>query len=322
MDATPSFGSSMRRLSRVLAAAVSVAVLAPAPASADPRIESVTLTSSGLAGDPLTVEVAASDPSAPVTAVDVRYPGHPGGFSESACTLKPDGRPDLSQGAGKNRRTSFKVPWMPDVSGVWPVTVQVTSGACGEAPKHARKQVKLPVGSGDLPLLGGKGYGKVNVLAQAAALNLAPCRNAYTVPTTRNGRKMRGALACLINVLRQSRGLPVLRTSGKLRRAAAAHTRDMIARRYFDHQGPTGPSFVQRLQGVGYWPATAGENIACGGGVLATPYATFLAWMNSDGHRENMLNPKVRELGTGVAAGAPDNPADGATYTTDFGIRY
>jgi uncharacterized protein YkwD len=124
-------------------------------------------------------------------------------------------------------------------------------------------------------------------------------------------------------VLRQQKGLPLLKASARLRRAAMWHTRDMLARRYFDHTGPAGgPSFVQRLQSVGYWPATAGENIAWGGGVLGTPYAIFLAWMNSPGHRENMLNPNVRELGTGVASGAPEDPADGATYTTDFGIRY
>jgi uncharacterized protein YkwD len=314
----------MHRFSWVVAAALALAaLLTPASASADPKIQSVTLTNSGLPGEPLGIDVRAIDPSAPVTGVDVRFPGASRGFSESSCSLKPNGKPDEEHGYGPDKTSSFKVPWVPTVTGLLPVTVQVTSGGCGLATKHARKQVKLSVGLGDLPAFPVKGNHKAKGLAQVAALNLKPCDNAYLLPNGRNGRKLRGAMQCLINVLRSSKGLTTLKGNAKLRRAALSHTKDMLARSYFDHTGPAGgPSFIDRLQGVGYWPATAGENIAYGGGVLGTPYAIFLAWTNSDGHRENMLNPKVHELGTGVAVGAPDDPTGGATYTTDFGIRY
>ena len=325
MDAAPSFSASMHRLSRVSAVALAAALLVPAAAaSADPRIQDVTLTNSGVSGEPLGIDVTAIDPSSPITAVDVRFPGHPGGFSESACTLKPNGKPDFSQqgGYGKNKTSSFKVPWVPQAAGQWAVSVRVTSGACGTQQKHAKKQVSFPIGLADVPVFPVKGNGKKRATATAAAVNLSGCGNAYLLPTTKNGRRIRGAIACLINVTRSQKGLPTLKSSARLRKAAGAHTRDMVTRHYFDHQGPSGPSFVTRLQSVGYWPATAGENIAYGGGVLATPYAIWLAWMNSDGHRENILNPKVRELGTGVAFGAPDDPLDGATYTTDFGIKY
>jgi hypothetical protein len=63
-----------------------------------------------------------------------------------------------------------------------------------------------------------------------------------------------------------------------------------------------------------------GENLAWGTGGLATPGAIMQAWMNSPGHRENILNPDFREVGIGVVAGNPA-AADGygATYATEFG---
>src|SRR4051794_4048266 len=73
MDAAPSFSASLPRLSRVLAVAFAAGLLAPAVAAADPRIQEVTLTNSGIAGEPLGIDVTAVDPSAPVTAVDVRF---------------------------------------------------------------------------------------------------------------------------------------------------------------------------------------------------------------------------------------------------------
>ena len=323
MDATPLSSATMHRLTRVVAVAVSALVLAPAAAMAGPRIQSVTLTNSGLAGDPLTVDVAAIDPSAPVTAVDVRFPGHPGAFSESACAVKPNGKPDRSRGRGRNHLTTFKVPWLPDTSGTWPVTVGVTSGGCGVMPRHATKDVKLRVGVGDLPALPLK-PGKVkHLVATAAGLlpSATACANASLLPTGHNDGKIRSAITCLINGARAAQGLGPVSGNRRLKRAAASHTRDMLAKHYFDHQRAGGASFVQRLQHVGYWPASAGENIAYGTGTLASPYQIFVAWMNSPPHRANILNPAFSAIGTGVAPGCPSAPG-GATFTSDFGKRY
>jgi uncharacterized protein YkwD len=96
----------------------------------------------------------------------------------------------------------------------------------------------------------------------------------------------------------------------------------MLARGYFGHQAPGGPSFAERLRDVGYAPGSAGENIASGTGLLCTPYAVFVAWLSSSGHRENLLDPDVRDLGTAVAVGRPRSLGSGATYTTDLGVRY
>ena len=90
----------------------------------------------------------------------------------------------------------------------------------------------------------------------------------------------------------------------------------MLRRGYFDHQGPNGPTLVDRLRRVGYWPASAGENLGLGTAVLGTPVAMMLAWLDSDGHRQNILERKYDEIGIGVVVRGAQ-----AAYTTDFGTR-
>ena len=64
-----------------------------------------------------------------------------------------------------------------------------------------------------------------------------------------------------------------------------------------------------------------GENLAWGTGALATPRSIMQAWMNSAGHRQNILNREFREFGVGVAAGNPSaRDGLGATYANEFGV--
>ena len=64
-----------------------------------------------------------------------------------------------------------------------------------------------------------------------------------------------------------------------------------------------------------------GENLAWGTGALATPASIMQAWMNSPGHRENILDPEYREIGIGVVAGNPSTATGaGATYANAFGV--
>src|SRR5919107_1385530 len=65
--------------------------------------------------------------------------------------------------------------------------------------------------------------------------------------------------------------------------------------------------------------APVGENLAWGQGNLATPRAIAVAWMNSPGHRHNILQPEFTEIGVGIVPGTPGDATWGATYTTDFG---
>jgi uncharacterized protein YkwD len=100
----------------------------------------------------------------------------------------------------------------------------------------------------------------------------------------------------------------------------------MVNRRYFEHTSPDGRSVGDRLRAIGYsrgFSASAGENIAYGFGEESTPDSIVRLWMNSPGHRADILRPAFTEIGIGIATGAPDLPdakqADSATYTTDFG---
>ena len=96
----------------------------------------------------------------------------------------------------------------------------------------------------------------------------------------------------------------------------------MVAQHYFDHTSKSGASFVTRIKRTGWtrtrrsW--TVGENIGYGSGSLATPREMVRAWMNSAGHRQNILARQFKVIGIGVANGAPTG-GGGATYATDFG---
>jgi hypothetical protein len=97
----------------------------------------------------------------------------------------------------------------------------------------------------------------------------------------------------------------------------------MVAESFFAHESPDGGTLMERLHAAGWEPDgawTAGENIAWGSGDRATPRAIVAAWMNSKGHRENILRAAFAQIGLGIAAGAPQaNVPEAATYVTDFG---
>ena len=100
----------------------------------------------------------------------------------------------------------------------------------------------------------------------------------------------------------------------------------MVRHRYFAHVSRRGKDVVDRLYGVGYlggrFSWTVGENIAWGAGGRGSPRKIVKVWMNSPGHRQNMLSPRFRDIGIGVVARGPaptDRPA--GAYTITFGAR-
>jgi len=128
---------------------------------------------------------------------------------------------------------------------------------------------------------------------------------------------------CLVNQERSSRGLRPLRANRHLAKAARKHAHDMVARGYFSHDTEGGGSFVDRIRKAGYVPPrvlpSLGEDLAWGSGTLGTPRQIVQSWMESPGHRANILNPRFREAGMGVAFGDPGAGMDGVTYALDFG---
>jgi hypothetical protein len=97
----------------------------------------------------------------------------------------------------------------------------------------------------------------------------------------------------------------------------------MVSQGFFAHESPDGGTLVDRLTAVGYLGGDAawvvGENIGWGQASLATPRSMVDAWMNSPGHRENLLSADYGQVGLGLALGTPTDRTWGATYTTDFG---
>jgi uncharacterized protein YkwD len=165
------------------------------------------------------------------------------------------------------------------------------------------------------------------MLAPAAA-QAQGCANTNVKPTRGNLEVVRGAILCLHNAERARHGLPALRESARLRRAAVRHSTHMVDAHFFDHTTPGGATMLDRIRHTGYTSGarawSIGENIAWGSGRLATAAQIERAWMNSAGHRTNILQRSFREIGIGIQPGVPVHLAasqSGATYTTDFGFR-
>jgi uncharacterized protein YkwD len=151
------------------------------------------------------------------------------------------------------------------------------------------------------------------------------CSGAGALPAAGNSRQVERTALCLINAQRRAHGLGRLRSNPLLRLAAVRHSRDMVAREYFSHTGPSGSDFVARIRDAGYIDTSrswrVGETIACGTGVAATPATIVRGWMRSPPHRRILLAPGFRGVGIGIALGTPTYGGRGATYTADFGGR-
>ena len=135
----------------------------------------------------------------------------------------------------------------------------------------------------------------------------------------------------LVNQERARYGLLPVKADPSLTAAALSHSQDMAFNDLFNHTGSDGSTVVTRFVANNYLNWTAGgENIAAG---FATAEAVTTAWMNSAGHRANILNANVREIGVGFVYQPDDQPdvrlPDGSLggpyfyyWTQDFGARY
>lgn len=104
----------------------------------------------------------------------------------------------------------------------------------------------------------------------------------------------------LVNAQRAKYGLSPLAISEDLCVKARMKSQDMADHNYFSHTSPTYGSPFDMMKTLGISYRSAGENIAMG---YATPEAVVTAWMNSQGHRENILSDKYTTLGVGYVAG-------------------
>ena len=103
----------------------------------------------------------------------------------------------------------------------------------------------------------------------------------------------------LVNVERAKNGLSPLTEDWQLSRVARYKSEDMRDRGYFSHTSPTYGSPFQMMKSFGISYKSAGENIAKG---YKTPAAVVSGWMNSSGHRANILNSSFTHIGVGFVS--------------------
>ncbi|MEU0387865.1 CAP domain-containing protein [Streptomyces chartreusis] len=120
-------------------------------------------------------------------------------------------------------------------------------------------------------------------------------------PLTPDG--LAGAAAAVTDLTNRERaraGLPPLAADPLLTAAAQAHSADMVARDFYSHTAPGGSQPWDRAAAAGSTRCSIGENIACG---QRSPAEVVEGWMNSPGHRANILKPGFTHLGVGFAGG-------------------
>lgn len=153
------------------------------------------------------------------------------------------------------------------------------------------------------------------------------CPGANLTPTSSNTASVVAATLCLVNDERIRFGETALIEDPRLASAALEHSKDMDAHDYFSHVSPSGSTLLMRIEASGFIPNgdvgfTLGENIAWGTLWLGTPRGTVKAWMESPGHRANILNGSFRYTGVGVDPDLPRSMSSGQAggmYTQDFG---
>ncbi|MCL2042673.1 MAG: CAP domain-containing protein [Treponema sp.] len=143
-------------------------------------------------------------------------------------------------------------------------------------------------------------YKILGIIAIIAVImfSMVTCNNSIddTIPYTYN--EFEWTVFELTNEERVKHGLPSLEWDNKLGAAARAHSEDMARNNYFNHTGLDGSNPGQRITRAGFSWRLCAENIARG---HPTPAVVVNAWMNSQGHRNNILNANLTHLGVGHA---------------------
>jgi uncharacterized YkwD family protein/spore coat assembly protein SafA len=131
------------------------------------------------------------------------------------------------------------------------------------------------------------------------------------IPNIDTVKNVESEILVLVNDQRRTQGLKPLTMDWELQRVARIKSQDMAQKGYFSHQSPTYGSPFDMMQQFGISYKFAGENIASG---QRTPQDAMKAWMNSSGHRANILKPEYTHLGVGYYRGG----SSGYTWTQMF----
>jgi uncharacterized protein YkwD len=140
-------------------------------------------------------------------------------------------------------------------------------------------------------------------------------RPTTTTPTSDSGTRESQVLQ-LTNDERAKAGCGPLRTNSALTRAAEAHAVDMVVKHYFDHTSLDGRSPFDRMKAAGFPGGAMAENIAVG---YTSAAAVVEGWMNSEGHRKNILNCDYTMIGIGYDSGQVKPAWGNGSWVQDFG---
>lgn len=143
---------------------------------------------------------------------------------------------------------------------------------------------------------------------QIANPNMINVNQIVKVPDLSSVKTVESQVAVMVNAERSKMGLAPLKLNWQLSRVARYKSQDMIDKNYFAHQSPTYGSPFDMMKAFGITYMSAGENIAYG---QQTATAVMTAWMDSAGHKANILSANYSEIGVGLA-----KKADGTCYWT------
>ena len=157
-------------------------------------------------------------------------------------------------------------------------------------------------------LVGDKLSSRLSQIKESADVALEDIKKEISLPSplratseSEQAYLTRGGVMKWTNIHRANAGLPALAENPQLNTAARLKVQDMFARQYFEHVSPTGGNISTLLDGVGYQFIAVGENLALGN--YENDQALVQAWMDSPGHRANILNSRFGEIGVAAAQG-------------------
>lgn len=171
-------------------------------------------------------------------------------------------------------------------------------------------------------LVASLGLGAVPAVASASH-----CGESFRAPAELTDHQLRTSVLCLVNKARERHGLHRLKFNRELRRSATLHSVSMVRSRSFSHYGPGASTVTTRVAHAGYLARASSyrvaENIGTGEGRrYGSPIGMVRMWMHSPPHRANILDPRLRDFGVGIARGdLAGGGSGGVTYTLDFGAR-
>jgi len=202
------------------------------------------------------------------------------------------------------------------------VTAEGTDGLVGSAGRATAKSQQFQDQQNKIPATANHKPKKAGGVAAGAN-----CSDTGVTPSDANMDQVNAAILCLVNGERTDNGgLPPLTSNSQLAQAAKGMCQQMVTAHFFAHETPDGKNVVDRVQPTGYIPDSGdwvvGENLAWGSGALSTPQAIVNGWMNSPGHKANILATDYKDVGLAACLGSPTTQQSGGTvYVNDFGAK-